>query len=134
MKMKSLISILTLMSFFIMLSFTFSTYTDWVVPKKYKNMENPYEADKASLKAGKSIYNKHCKSCHGAEGLGDGSKAAQLDTPCGDFSSEEFQAQTDGTIFYKSRFGRDDMPNFEKKIPYEEDIWHVCNYIRTLSE
>ena len=106
----------------------------WDAPPKYEKMENPNTADKASLKIGKRLYNKHCKSCHGSEGLGDGSKAAKLDTPCGDFTAESFITQTDGSLFYKSKFGRDEMPNYEKKIPYDEDIWHLVNYMRTFSE
>ncbi len=120
--------------FGVSLLFAFTTVNDqdeWEVPGKYERMENPYSADKESLKVGKSLYNKHCKSCHGNEGLGDGSKAAQLETPCGDFTAEAFQSQSDGAVFYKSKFGRGDMPSFEKKIPYDEDIWHVVNYMRT---
>jgi mono/diheme cytochrome c family protein len=108
--------------------------TDWVVPDKYQKMENPIPGDKGSLSVGKELYTQHCKSCHGKEGMGDGSKAAQLDTPCGDFTSEEFQEQSDGVIFYKSWIGRDEMPNFEKKIPDSEDVWSVVNYMRTLEE
>jgi len=52
----------------------------------------------------------------------------------GDFSAEEFQEQTDGTLFYKMTNGRDDMPNFEKKIVDEEDRWLIVNYLRTLKE
>jgi mono/diheme cytochrome c family protein len=104
----------------------------WIVPEKFKKMENPVAADKESINIGKVLYSKHCKSCHGKEGLGDGPKAAQLDTPAGDFTTEEFQAQTDGAIFYKTKEGRGDMPTFGKKIPYDEDIWHLVNYLRTL--
>ena len=119
----------------IALSFNFAMQPEpWDVPSKYVNMENPFSSDSESLKIGKKVYNKHCGSCHGKEGLGDGSKAAQLDTPSGDFSLSEFQDQTDGSIFYKSKFGRDEMPNFEKKIPYDEDLWHVVNYMRTFAE
>ena len=119
-------------------SFTFYSFTSivqekWVVPDKYVNMKNPTDPKK-DLNIGKSLYDKHCKSCHGKEGYGDGPKAAELKGDLGDFSSEEFHAQTDGEIFYKSYFGRDDMPNFEKKIPYEEDMWLVVNYMRTLQE
>lgn len=104
----------------------------WVVPEKYKKMKNPVKADKESISLGKSLYVKHCKSCHGSKGLGDGSKAAQLKTKCGDFSSANFQSQTDGSIFYKTKEGRDDMPSFKKKIPEDEDIWSIVNYLRTL--
>ena len=106
----------------------------WDAPPKFVKMDNPQDANKESLKVGKRLYNKHCKSCHGSEGLGDGSKAAKLDTPAGDFSADAFTSQTDGSLFYKTKFGRDEMPNFEKKIPYDEDIWHIVNYMRTFAE
>ena len=114
--------------------FAFSSVQDnpWAVPDKYEKMTNPVTSDKESISIGKSLYNQHCKSCHGKEGLGDGPKAAQLDTPAGDFSAPEFHAQSDGALFYKSWIGRDEMPNFEKKIPDEEDMWHVVNFMRTL--
>lgn len=104
----------------------------WEVPDKYENMKNPVASDGESISIGKSLYNQHCKSCHGKEGLGDGPKAAQLDTPAGDFSAPEFHAQSDGALFYKSWIGRDEMPNFEKKIPDQEDVWHLVNFMRTL--
>lgn len=102
----------------------------WDIPAKYIEMENPY-ADEDLNKIGKMMYSKHCKSCHGNKGLGDGPKAKQMETFPGDFSSEEFQAGTDGELFYKSIIGRDEMPNYEKKITDEEDRWAIINYIRT---
>ncbi|MDX1685489.1 MAG: cytochrome c [Saprospiraceae bacterium] len=103
----------------------------WDVPDKYENMENPVKASSDVMSMGKSLYVKHCQSCHGKEGWGDGPKAAQLETPSGDFSSEDFQSQSDGAIFYKTLEGRGDMPSFKKKIPYEEDIWSIVHYVRT---
>ena len=104
----------------------------WDIPAKYQKMENPYAGDKSLLKIGKMLYSKHCKSCHGSKGLGDGSKAAQLDTHPGDFTSPEFKEQKDGVLYYKSIVGRDEMPNFEKKIPDEEDQWAVIMYVKSL--
>ena len=106
---------------------------EWVVPDEYVNKKNPTDPS-VDLNIGKALYKKHCQSCHGAEGYGDGSKAANLSGDLGDFSSEEFHAQTDGEIFYKSYIGRNDMPNFEKKLPDEEDVWLIVNYMRTLKE
>jgi mono/diheme cytochrome c family protein len=96
-------------------------------------MKNPTDP-KVDLAIGKSIYSKHCKSCHGKEGYGDGPKADELDDELGDFSTEEFQEQSDGALYYKSIIGRDEMPEFTKKIPDEEDRWLVVNYMRTLAE
>lgn len=106
----------------------------WVVPDKYKKMKNPVAATAESVSAGKALYVKHCKSCHGTKGLGDGTKAAQLETSCGDFSKASFHAQSDGSLFYKTSEGRGDMPSFKKKIPDQEDIWNVVNYLRTLKK
>lgn len=132
---------LKLLSFVVILAFTLYSFTSiidqdpWVVPDKYKTMKNPTDkANKDNLMLGKSLYNKHCKSCHGKEGLGDGTKADEVEGDLGDFSSEEFQSQTDGELFYKSYFGRDDMPNYEKKIPKKEEMWYVINYLRTLKQ
>lgn len=104
----------------------------WEIPAKYKSMKNPAPGENVNI--GKSIYAKHCKSCHGNKGLGDGPKARSLETSCGDFSSAKFQAQKDGEIYYQSFVGRDEMPNFEKKILDDEDRWAVVSYIRTLKK
>lgn len=103
----------------------------WVVPAKYQTMKNP-TSPKVDLAIGKSLYTKHCKSCHGSEGFGDGVKAKDMKGDLGDFSTKKFQAQTDGALFYKTSFGRDDMPAFNKKLPSDEDRWLIVNYLRTL--
>jgi mono/diheme cytochrome c family protein len=118
---------------FALYSFTSMIQEEWKVPEKYEKMKNPTDPS-VDLDIGKSLYNKHCKSCHGKEGYGDGTKADEVEGDLGDFSTAEFQAQSDGALFYKSYIGRDDMPNYEKKIPDEEDVWLVVNYVRTLKE
>ncbi|MDP3313754.1 cytochrome c [Lutibacter sp.] len=107
--------------------------SDWKVPSKYVTMKNPIDS-KTDAAIGKSLYTKHCKSCHGAKGLGDGPKAAEMKGDLGDFSSAVFQKQTDGELFYKTSFGRDDMPEYTKKIPNDEDRWLIVNYLRTLAK
>ncbi|MCA0931524.1 cytochrome c [Lutimonas saemankumensis] len=130
-KFKQLI-VLSILSF-AFISFTGIIQDEWVVPEKYVNMKNPTDPE-VDLKIGKSLYAKHCQSCHGKEGYGDGKKANEVEGDLGDFSSEEFQAQTDGELFYKTSFGRDDMPEYTKKMPDDEDRWLIVNYMRTLAE
>lgn len=116
-------------------AFTTIDQSPWEVPAKYKSMKNPTNAkDKDGLADGKELYAKHCASCHGKKGWGDGSKAATLKGDLGDFSSEVTQKQTDGEFFYKISVGREDMPAFDKKISNEEDRWLVVNYLRTLAK
>ena len=106
----------------------------WKVPDNFKNMKNPIASDATSIADGKALYTTHCKSCHGAKGLGDGPKAAQLKTESGDFSKADFQAQSDGAIFYKTSEGREDMPNFKKKMPEADERWSIVNYMRTFKK
>ena len=115
----------------------FNTFQDkkpWPVPDNYKKMKNPVGTDAESIAAGKALWSTHCKSCHGTKGLGDGPKAAQLKTEPGDFSKAETQSQTDGALFYKTSEGREDMPSFKKKIPDQDDIWSIVNFMRTLKK
>ena len=127
--------ILSVIGVLVFALYSFTTYVqeEWKVPEKYQNMKNPTDPT-VDLAIGKQLYNKHCKSCHGAEGYGDGPKADEMDGDLGDFSSEEYQAQTDGALFYKTSFGRNDMPEYTKKMPEDEDRWLIVNYMRTLAE
>ena len=131
--MKKLIFLFAIiLSIGFLYSFTFTTKADpWVVPDKYLKMKNPVAADATSIKAGKVLFEKHCQSCHGKTGKGDGTKAATLKTEPGDFTSKAFKAEVDGALFYKTQTGRDEMPSFKNKIPDADDIWSVVNYIRT---
>jgi mono/diheme cytochrome c family protein len=121
---------------FTLYAFTTIVQSDeWIVPDEYKVMKNPTDpTDDENLEIGEELYMKHCKSCHGKEGLGDGPKANEQEGELGDFSDEDFQAQSDGALFYKTTFGRDDMPAYDKKMSDDEDRWLVVDFVRTLSE
>jgi mono/diheme cytochrome c family protein len=105
----------------------------WEVPAEFKTLQNPVEKGDASIKAGQAIYVKYCASCHGKTGLGDGSRARMLKDFAGDFSGAYYQDQTDGEHFYKTKFGRDEMPKYEGKLT-DEDIWNTVNYMRTFKK
>ena len=128
-KILSIVGILSLALY----SFTSFAQEEWKVPAKYQTMKNPV-APATDAAIGKVLYAKHCKSCHGTKGLGDGPKAAEMDGDLGDFSSKKFQAQSDGALFYKTTIGRDDMPEFTKKLPNDEDRWLIVNFMRTLKK
>lgn len=122
-----------------LLVFAFSTVchaqtsTPWNIPAKFKTMKNPVATNKESISNGKDLYAKHCKSCHGTLGLGDGPKAASLDVTCSDFSSKKFQALSDGEIFFQMTEGKGKMPSFKKLIPEDNDRWGLIHYLRTLA-
>jgi mono/diheme cytochrome c family protein len=107
----------------------------WDIPSKYKAMKSTVKAgDADALATGKELWAKFCKSCHGSKGLGDGPKAAMLKTFPGDFSSAAFQKNTDGDMYYMSFIGRDEMPNFEKKVIAEGDRWALVAFMRTMKK
>lgn len=121
------------------LAFNVATVVDggkpWNVPETAKKMKNPTsKTDAEGIAIGKALWTKHCKSCHGAKGLGDGPKSKELDTDCGDFSVKAVQSLSDGELFYKIKEGRDDMPSFKKKITDDEEIWYIVNFMRTFAK
>ena len=101
----------------------------WVVPANFKSMKNPVAMSDASILAGQTLYNKTCAACHGKTGLGDGPKSKSLKTALSDFSKAEFQNQTDGEHFYKTKTGRGEMTKYEGKLS-DDDIWNIVNYMR----
>ena len=135
--MKTFVIILAVMAGITGAGFTFNSTQEkkpWPVPDADKNKVNPIKSNPSSLADGKTLWVKHCQSCHGKSGMGDGSKAAQLKTEPGDFSKAITQSQTDGSLFYKASQGRDDMPGFKKKIPENDDIWSLVNFMRTFKK
>ena len=105
----------------------------WVVPANFKSMKNPIAVCDASIKAGQALYVKTCTPCHGKTGLGDGVKSKSLKTAMNDLSKAEFQNQTDGEHFYKTKTGRGDMTKYEGKLT-DDDIWNIVNYMRTFKK
>jgi mono/diheme cytochrome c family protein len=97
-------------------------------------MKNPVASNAESIADGKELWGQHCKSCHGAKGMGDGPKASQLKTEPGDFSKTDVQSQSDGSFFYKLSEGREDMPSFKKKIADADERWSIVNYMRTFKK
>ena len=105
----------------------------WTAPASAKSLKAAVPADKENITAGKALYAKHCKSCHGSGGKGDGPKAAQLEKECGDFTSAAFKAMTDGEVYWMTTEGNDPMPTFKKKAT-DEERWQITHYVRTLEE
>ncbi len=105
--------------------------TEWIAPAAAGMVKNPVVSNEQSITAGKVIYTKNCYDCHGKKGKGDGPKSGDLDKSPKDFTKEQFQKQTDGTIFWKITEGRKPMASFKKDLT-EEQRWQVINYVRTL--
>ena len=106
---------------------------EWTAPDVAIKKANPVASDAKSLEAGKKSYDKNCADCHGKKGKGDGKKAAELDKAPNDFSKEDVQKQTDGSLFWKITEGKKPMPGFKKDME-DTERWQLVNYIRTFDE
>jgi len=107
----------------------------WNIPAEYKNKKNPHAGDASLVRMARAAYGRHCRSCHGNAGLGDGPMARNQKTFSGDFSKKEWHDKyNDGEIYYMSFIGRDEMPNFESLITDEEERWAIVNYIRSFKK
>lgn len=104
---------------------------EWVAPSSADTIKNPLKGKTETIAAGKKIYSTYCVVCHGDKGKGDGIAASGLNPRPADHTSEKFQKQTDGAIFWKLTNGRPPMASYAKTLTTEQR-WQVINYMRTL--
>ena len=103
---------------------------EWKAPARAARKKNPYPADAASLKAGRTVYVAECTDCHGRRGAGDGPGARDLKTKVPDLAKAYIWQQSDGELFWKISAGRGDMPGFDDMLD-EDQRWRVLTYART---
>lgn len=103
---------------------------EWVAPDEFQEKLSPFEFDGPVKKEGKAIFIDNCKACHGD--IGGNNPLGLIPSP-GDPSSEKFQNNSDGSMFYKISEGRGSMTSFKNQLSAEE-IWKVIGYIRTSHE
>jgi hypothetical protein len=132
MKSKMLL-VITLAAIFIYYSklYILNQQKPWTVPDSFSKKANPVKADAASISTART-YGQNTASHAMAKQEREMAQKLQSLTPTRDFTTADTQGESDGALFYKTSEGRGDMPSFKKKIPDEEDIWSLVNYIRTL--
>jgi mono/diheme cytochrome c family protein len=112
----------------------------WTAPDADKARVNPVEATPAALLKGQALYQKHCASCHGDKGKGDGPAESYEVEPATDLTDAALQERlTDGEIMWKIttglRSGTDViMPGIMRRVPVEEDRWKLVRFVRTLKD
>ena len=105
----------------------------WKVPETAEKVKNPIKSTDASITTGKKLYAHECLDCHGKTGQGDGPGAKDLELKPPSLRSDDFQSQSDGSLFYKITKGRSEMPSYRKSLT-DDERWHVVNYLRTFAE
>lgn len=115
---------------------------EWLAPAEARAFTSPFGSSTPEhLKKGRSLFVRHCVTCHGELGRGDGPSARLHAKRSGyqprDLSRPEVQAGlTDGEIFWKIGAGwrpkgRIVMPGIGTEVT-EEDRWRLVLYVRSL--
>jgi len=98
-----------------------------------KSLKNPIQSDESSIAEGRKVYLRHCASCHGQSGKGDGSMALAGGTPSNLVDETWDHGSSDGEIFVVIRDGTgSDMESYKDKLT-EKQIWQIVNFLRSLS-
>jgi mono/diheme cytochrome c family protein len=104
----------------------------WLAPSDAVKRTNPIAPAGRSIARGQKLYDRHCASCHGVRGAGDGPAGQTLPRKPANLQAKARQ-HTDGDLAWKIATGRDAMPGWSGMLS-EQDIWHVVNYLRSLGK
>lgn len=95
--------------------------------------ESPVFPTEASLVNGQKLYNRHCYTCHGEKGMGDGPVIKRGFYPL-NLTSPGVVGRTDGYIYAYIRYGgKVMMPSYRESLS-STMAWDIVNYVRRLQE
>jgi mono/diheme cytochrome c family protein len=106
------------------------------IPLKSIPAQNPIAMSEGSVKAGRVVYAKICRACHGLAGKGDGISAPPGSKPANLVDAEWKYGSSDPEIFKTIKGGikpYDVMEPWGKKIS-DNDIWNTINFLRDLAK
>jgi mono/diheme cytochrome c family protein len=98
-------------------------------------VKNPVAATPESISEGKTLYQRHCASCHGSNA--EGGAGNDLIPAAPDLTGKAWKhGSSDGEIFSSIKNG---VPPELNMIPFgdqlkDTDIWSVVNYLRSLEK
>ena len=103
---------------------------------KLAALKNPVPANAASITAGRSLYAKNCRHCHGLRGKGDGPLAPKDPKPS-DLTDDKWDhGSSDGEVYTLILNGApapmSEMKGMKGTLTPTQ-IWQVVNYIRSIS-
>jgi mono/diheme cytochrome c family protein len=96
-----------------------------------RKLKSPVPFSQASIARGKILYARACTECHGA----DGKSQVDVIANATDLTNPKAwrSGTSEGEIFRSIRDGAGEaMPPFAEKVPKDEDLWHLVNYLRNL--
>jgi mono/diheme cytochrome c family protein len=112
---------------------------EWTAPAAERERTNPVPDSPEAQQKGRALYQRHCQSCHGDRGAGDGPAARTSKEEVPDLRDAARQQRlTDGEMLWKITTGRREgsdvvMPSMARTISREEDRWKLVLFVRTLA-
>lgn len=97
--------------------------------------KNPVASAPASITAGRALYGKNCRHCHGLKGLGDGPLAPKNPKPANLTDDKWDHGGSDGEIFaiiWNGAPAKDTEMKPMKGTLLEKDVWNIVNFIRSI--
>jgi mono/diheme cytochrome c family protein len=108
----------------------------WTLPPTAEEEKNPLAGDPGAVAAGKELFMKNCKRCHGPGGKGDGPDADPDSMQDMDLTQARRAARNvDGIVFYKVWNGRTKpkMPAFKDDLT-KDQVWQIVSYVQTIRD
>lgn len=97
--------------------------------------KNPAPATPASINAGRALYNKNCRHCHGIRGTGDGPLAPSNPRPANLTDDKWDHGSSDGEIFAIIWNGapapKSEMKPMKDTLT-ERNVWDIVNFLRSI--
>ncbi len=125
---KDIITLIVL----VWVSFQLQAQSEWVAPQEAAAVKNPLISNPENLQKGRKIFQNLCAGCHGKTGKGDVPAMQGLQPKPTNFTTQKFQNQSDGAIFWKISEGRGMMASYKNMLS-ENERWAVVNYLRNLA-
>jgi hypothetical protein len=115
------------------------------IPEAARERRNPVVRSDIALRSAHTLWEKHCQTCHGVTGRGDGPNARLHEQRKGhaprNLTNPKVQDNlTDGEIFWRISKGIIEegnsviMPKYEDKISSETERWQLVLFVRELGQ
>ena len=104
------------------------------VPAEAKKMKAAFPSSQAAIDAGKVLYGKYCRFCHGDTGAGDSKMAPKTMQPSNLTDKTWTRGSSEGEIFWIIQNGappKYDMKGLKGKIT-DQDTWNLVHFVRSL--
>lgn len=101
-----------------------------------RKLRNPVQPTPQSIAVGRDLYSRNCRACHGADAKGNGPMKPRNTQPSNLTDSDWDRGGTDGEVYAVLRDGagpNSPMRGYKSRMT-DQDLWHIVNYIRSLSQ